>query len=69
MVLAFGELASFDSTFLEVYFLFELMFRPKIFLMMILAVLLPLIAIVAFCYCCCRREKKTQLPKPQPVTK
>jgi len=38
-------LPNFQSTFLQIYILFQIMFKPKIFLVIILIALIPLILV------------------------
>jgi len=62
-------LPNFQSTFLQIYILFQIMFKPKIFLVIILIALIPLILVAVVIYfLCCRKSKKVNLPKRKEVT-
>ena len=63
-------LPGFQDSFLQVFILFEIMLKPKMFLVIVLICLIPLILLVVSIYvCCCKKEQKVSLPKYESVTK
>jgi len=64
-----AELTETQRTWIQIYILFEILFKTRVFGILLLIVLIPVILVVALAYICfCKKEHKANLPKAQKIT-